>query len=296
MSAKRECRLGERACLRPKAEFARSSVRGLRRVQNFVQDAKGTCKKIDKVRKTTHIKPGRPCFFNSKIRSFVLGLFLAALFVFAGIRELQAADKTSGEFIFEYCNSNAAWGRTLNGFFIDSEGDVWKYDHSADSWQPSRSDGIYYDFDQKAKYKDAKKMGVVDKKILSAMASLIESASQGELKKHQGGNDMGALSYIAYLYDPSADTYKEVVLSSKGDFVVENTSSAAKTLTQWLESVFFQQQSQPDNGGSQQSTPRGRIRAVNPELKVIQKIPAPKQEITVEQKGPFPVEDRDKQP
>ena len=34
-------------CLRPKAEFARSSGCGLRRVKNFIQAAKGICKKID---------------------------------------------------------------------------------------------------------------------------------------------------------------------------------------------------------------------------------------------------------
>jgi hypothetical protein len=32
-------------CLRPQAEFARASGRGLRRVQNFIKDAKGMCKK-----------------------------------------------------------------------------------------------------------------------------------------------------------------------------------------------------------------------------------------------------------
>ncbi|HWR72532.1 MAG TPA: hypothetical protein VN604_05150, partial [Nitrospirota bacterium] len=195
----------------------------------------------------------------------------------------------------EYCYSNAAWEYRLNGFFIDNEGDVWKYDHSADRWQPSRSDGLFYEFDLKEKYRDAKKTGTVDKKVLSAMISLIESASQGELKQRPAGNDMGALSYIAYLYDPGADTYKEVVLSSKGDQIVDNTASAAKTLTQWLESVFFQQPTRSDHGGSPQAPPRGKIRVVNPELKVIQKTPAPKPEIRVEQKGPFPVEDRDKQ-
>src|ERR1700690_1122305 len=34
-------------CLRPQAEFARASGRGLRRVKNVVQDTKGMCKKND---------------------------------------------------------------------------------------------------------------------------------------------------------------------------------------------------------------------------------------------------------
>jgi hypothetical protein len=40
---------GERACLRPQAEFARASGRGLRRVRNFVQDAEGDVQKKQKI-------------------------------------------------------------------------------------------------------------------------------------------------------------------------------------------------------------------------------------------------------
>lgn len=43
-------RQGERACLRPKAEFARLSGRGLRRVWNFIQDAKGMYKNNPRTR------------------------------------------------------------------------------------------------------------------------------------------------------------------------------------------------------------------------------------------------------
>jgi hypothetical protein len=223
-------------------------------------------------------------------------LFLAVFSVFGEKQESQAADAESGKFIFEYCRSNDAPGHILNGFFIDSEGDVWKYDHDADAWQPSRSDGIFYEFDLKEKYRDAKKTGAaVDKKVLAAMTSLIESASEGELKQRPGGNDMGAALYIAYLYDSGADRYKHVILSSRGDQIVDNTSGAAKTLTQWLESVFLQQPLHADHRGNPQAVPQGRIRAVNPELRAIQKIPAPKPEIKVEQRGPFPIEDREKQ-
>jgi hypothetical protein len=40
-----ECNVASAGCLRPKAEFTRASGRGLRRVKNIVQDAKGMCKK-----------------------------------------------------------------------------------------------------------------------------------------------------------------------------------------------------------------------------------------------------------
>jgi hypothetical protein len=222
----------------------------------------------------------------------ILYLVASVLLTWAVTQQSHAADAVTGKFIFEYCHSNAAWGHTLNGFFIDAEGSVWKYDHGGDSWTPSRADGLFYEFDLTEKYRDAKQVGTVDKAVLSAMISLIDAASQAELKRRNAGNDMGSLSYMAYLYDPVADSYKEVILSSKGDWIIENTSGAAKTLTQWLESVFFRQPPRSEQAGSPQAPSRGKIRAVNPEIKVIQKIPAPAPEIRVEQKGPFPIEER----
>jgi hypothetical protein len=221
-------------------------------------------------------------------------LVAAILFILAGTQGTRADDAVTGKFVFEYCHSNAASGYTLSGFYIDAEGSIWTYNHSGDPWSPSRADSLFYEFDLKEKYRDANKAGTVDKAVLSAMISLIEPASQTELKQRKAGNDIGSLSYMAYLYDPVGDTYKEVILSSKGDPIIENTSNAAKTLIQWLESVLVQQPSRSDLGGSQQVLPRGKIRAVNPELKVIQKIPAPQPEIRIEQKGPFPVEESEK--
>ena len=43
---KEASRRADANCLRPKAEFSRPSERGLRPVQNFVQAAKGICKKV----------------------------------------------------------------------------------------------------------------------------------------------------------------------------------------------------------------------------------------------------------
>ena len=221
-------------------------------------------------------------------------LVAAVLLLVAGTLGAHADDAVTGKFVFEYCHSNPAPGDTLSGFYIDAEGSIWTYNHGGDPWSPSRVDGLFYEFDLKEKYRDANKAGTVDKAVLSAMISLIEPASQAELKQRKAGNDIGSLTYMAYLYDPVGDTYKEVILSSKGDPITENTSNAAKILIQWLGSVFVQQPSGSDHGGSPKTPPRGKIRVVNPEIKVIQKVPVPKPEIRVEQKGPFPVEDREK--
>jgi len=228
------------------------------------------------------------------VKNVFICLVSAVLLILAGTQGAHADDAVAGKFIFEYCHSNPASGYTLSGFYIDAEGSIWTYDHGGDQWSPGRSDGLLYEFDLKEKYRDPNKAGTADKAVLSAMISLIAPASQAELKQRKAGSDIGYLSYMAYLYDPVGDTYKEVILSSKGDPIIENTSNAAKTLIQWLGSVLVQQPSGSEHGGGPKTPPRGKIRIVNPELKVIQKIPASKPEIRVEQKGPFPVEDREK--
>jgi hypothetical protein len=219
-----------------------------------------------------------------------LCLIASVLFTGAAARRSQADSPVPGKFVFEYCQSNAAWGYTLKGMFIDTEGAIWQYDHSAEKWLPSRADGLLYEFELKEKYRNATRSGAVDRAVLSAMIALIGPASRSELKRRHAGNDMGSRSYKAYLYDPAGDTYKEVMLSSQGDWTIENASDAARTLTQWLGSVFLQQRSGPDQGGDQRPRPQERIRPIRPEVKAVQKVPAPKPEIKVEQRGPFPVE------
>jgi len=94
-----------------------------------------------------------------------------------------------------------------------------------------------------------------------------------------------SLNHRVQKYNQQGEFIHEIKLVSQGGWPV-------------IEDIYVESDVQParsDQGENQQAPPRGRIRAVNPELTVIQKIPAPKPEIRVEQRGPFPVEDRKKQ-
>jgi hypothetical protein len=59
-------------CLRPQAEFARSSGRGLRQVKNFIKDEKGMCKKKIKGKKLPTQNPEDPDFMNLRFTSFII--------------------------------------------------------------------------------------------------------------------------------------------------------------------------------------------------------------------------------
>jgi hypothetical protein len=208
----------------------------------------------------------------------------------------QADESMTGKFIFEFCQNTFPSGTVLHGFYIDNEGSVWKYDHSGEQWWPRGSEGLFYESDLQDKYRNPKKVGVVDKTVLSAMVSLIDPAFHGETKQERAGTDSGSMSYRAYLYDSASGDYKEVLLSVRGDVILQNTSDAAKTLVQWQTSLYSKEQPGFESERSRQDRQKQMtIRAVNPQIRVMQKVPSPRPEITVEQRGPFPIENGDNQ-
>jgi hypothetical protein len=229
-------------------------------------------------------------------------LFVLCTVVIASLAvpdEATAAEGSTGRYVFEYCHTgygNSTSQPTYDGFYIDSEGVVWSYEHGDQQWSPGRSDGPFYEYELHDKYGTVKQVGTVDKPVLSAMASLIESANGAE-PAFQGRlvAGMDSMTYRAYLYDAGQDMYKEVVLSVRGSGAAQNASSSAKNLVSWLESVFFKgspsNPPEPVHPGMKPS----EAGAAAQKLRVIQKIPAPKPKIkSVEIRGPFPIEDPSK--
>lgn len=245
---------------------------------------------------------------NSALTFFLFALFSLPM---TGLTQAQATETSTGRYIFEYCHSSYSISGSLqthNGFSIDNEGIVWSYDHGEDQWTPKGSSGLIYENDLYEKYRDLKQIGTVDKSVLSAMVSLIEPASQGETNQNgRRVEGMDSMTYSAYLFDPGQGTYTEIVLSMRGSSAAQNTSSAAKTLVSWLESVFSQSRSGSQEPGDARLRPLGgtaepeparsrKFRPVAGSVVIqpgsIQKIPAAKPEIKVEVSGPFPIEER----
>jgi hypothetical protein len=231
------------------------------------------------------------------MRFFLFLLLSLAGLLLAARDQVNAIEGSTGRYVFEYCHSsynNSGSVKTNDGFFIDNDGAVWSYDHGDYQWSPTGNEGLFYENDLYDKYRNLKQIGSVDKSVLSAMASLIEPASGGETAiRGRQVDGMDSMSYSAYLYDPGQDTYKEILLFVRGSGAEQNTSSAARTLVPWLESVFFSNRKTPEPvpSGVPQPAPAAGTRVR--ELRVIQKMPAPKPEIKgVEIRGPFPIEDR----
>lgn len=68
--------------------------------------------------------------------------------------------------------------------------------------------------------------------------ALIKKASEGKLTDPVNlMADYGTFIYTAYTYDDMRRKYHSVLLLQTGDFEVQNTSDAAKDLSNWMQEI-----------------------------------------------------------
>lgn len=138
------------------------------------------------------------------------------------------------EFLFEAAYVNYAWGRRINGYFVNRDGIVYSYNHDDADWRPKGDDSVTGD-ELREKYQNLQQVGQVDRQKLSQMAALIPLAGQGQLSDPVGRcADFGEWQYLAYLYDADSDTYRLVLLYQAGDQARKNLSLSAEALYNWL--------------------------------------------------------------
>ncbi len=141
--------------------------------------------------------------------------------------------------VFEVETTNNSWGRLHQGCYIDAQGGVYKYNYSEYKSEPEHE-----------------RVGEVPLSVLSEKAALIEEASLGEfVETGHIAFDASSTHYLGYLFNPETQTRRgEVLLFAEmgGDLIRMNTSSAAKALTDWLQSVRqqFDSEYKPRNNRS----------------------------------------------
>lgn len=139
---------------------------------------------------------------------------------------------------FEVSYLNYAWGYQLRGFYIDYQGNVYKYNHSDERWETARSDTIT-EAELLEKYSHEKELiAKIPCDTLLQKCNMIQAASEGELsEKIHRCYDAGALSYLAYTYHAKNKEYTPVLLYLAGDVAQKNLSEAAQLLFDWLKAV-----------------------------------------------------------
>lgn len=144
------------------------------------------------------------------------------------------AGSSRQDYLFEIGYENHAWGLQINGFVVDVQGCVYRYNHDQAEWRPADPDAITA-AELGDKFRSREQVGTVDTGTLNAMAALIEAASTGTFSDPVSVcADFGGQSFLAYLYDGAGNVYRPVLLYTAGDVATKNLSTSAETLYNWL--------------------------------------------------------------
>lgn len=147
--------------------------------------------------------------------------------------------------VFDCFHINSAWGFSMSGRFIDSDGTIYSYQRKAPAWMPHEiveSDSRFLrDEDLQSKYAGREKVGNVSAHELELHRASIEAAGKGKLvQAGPTANDAGSSSCHAYVRDAGKNRYRDVNLGTDGgisDMPMRNDSTQAQELIAWLKTV-----------------------------------------------------------
>jgi hypothetical protein len=170
------------------------------------------------------------------MKSRILFLLLLPLFMScdSALYEVQTGQKV----LFQFEQSNYAWGQFQRGWFIDSEGYVRAYKQPQNWLYPDQSNHISKS-DMDANVLNADSVCFrIDASDLAKKVELIKKASEGKMTDPVNRMaDFGGISYSCFTFNTEKQTYQSFLLSQTGDVEIQNTSKEAKTLYEWLKEV-----------------------------------------------------------
>lgn len=184
------------------------------------------------------------------MRYIISSMVIAALIVLSCSESINYPEiPPEQKFLFEFEYINGAWGWNHYGFYIDNEGNVYKFESPLDvpvdqHWIPS-STGFYSEEDLLRKYEMQKEFIMrIEMDDLAVRRDRIGYASKGELTDREHVMcDAGVTRYRCYVYYDDItgpEKYEEILLHEEGDTYVENLSPDAKYLYTWLKSLYDQ--------------------------------------------------------
>ena len=147
--------------------------------------------------------------------------------------------------VFDCFAMNSAWGFTLSGKLIDTDGNVFSYGGRGKAWLvvpvTEGSAKYYSEADLQDKFSDARRTVQIDAAALAENKALIEAAGSGKLTIADGGaRDAGSSGCHAYVHDAAHKRYRDIELGSdKGvsDVRTINDAPEAQQLLKWLQSI-----------------------------------------------------------
>lgn len=146
--------------------------------------------------------------------------------------------EVTGAVLFETYTVDLTWGYRLSGTYIDGDGGVWSYARSGSPWYPERlKPGELSERDMLTKHAGAQRIGTVDRAQLREIAQLIKPAAAGPIHSAAAIGAGSGTVEVAYLYDPSSSSYREIILAGDGERVASNAAPEARLLLDYLREV-----------------------------------------------------------
>lgn len=175
------------------------------------------------------------------VRSRLFSTLTAAVLVASGSACSSAVGGEPlepGSVLFEVEYVNFAWAPTWVGFYVDRDGNVFRY--RLDDPGPSGSaDEVFSEAELREKYdQNPELLKTLDASEVAARYQRADEAIAGPYTEPRNAcADAGVIRYSAMVYVPSAGTYRRVLLRQTGDVARANLSAAARELFAWLKQV-----------------------------------------------------------
>jgi hypothetical protein len=143
--------------------------------------------------------------------------------------------------IFQCEYINYAWGYQHVGWIIDSSGSVYCY-NNPEVWYYTDSLGLINSTEMDSNLLRTDSICYkIDKVELTSKIALIKKASKGNISEQVNEMfDAGATTFYTYIYDEETKSYKQILLKQTGDWRIDNTSTEAVELYEWLSKLFNQ--------------------------------------------------------
>jgi hypothetical protein len=143
--------------------------------------------------------------------------------------------------LFQIEYSNAAWGVQHKIWLVDSSGVLTIYNLPT-KWNHPDSNGYLSLIEMNENISQSGVFGChVDKVNLKKYLNLLDEAKKGKLTDPETRMfDAGSVVFSGFLYDPKRDKYLQAILRQEGDVYIENKSTEAEEIYDWLKTLCIQ--------------------------------------------------------
>lgn len=171
---------------------------------------------------------------------YISRLSLLLIFTLSGCSLSQPEEESVQKLLFEINFTQGNWGPPYNGYYIDSEGGLYRFQYAAadEPWEPGSTERFTEQELQEKYAHNRTSLGTINAGTLSNMIQLIDAAAQGPYCDEGLISENGIImSYIAYRFEPETQAYTPVMLWVLGNGGLRNLSDGAVDLSEWLAQV-----------------------------------------------------------